>query len=76
VKGRQRHLLVDALGLLIAVVVTAASVQDRDGAKLVFDDARGETRLGKDLGRRGLRWQTGGIDAARVRLGSGDRETQ
>jgi len=33
VKGRKRHLLVDTLGLLLAVVVTAASVQDRDGAK-------------------------------------------
>ena len=33
VKGRKCHILVDTLGLLIAVVVTAASVQDRDGAK-------------------------------------------
>src|SRR5215813_2897457 len=33
VNGRKRHILVDTLGLLIAVVVTAASVQDRDGAK-------------------------------------------
>ena len=32
VKGRKRHLLVDTLGLLLAVTVTAASVQDRDGA--------------------------------------------
>jgi putative transposase len=45
VKGRKRHILVDTLGLLIAVVITAASVQDRDGAKLVFQQARGETRL-------------------------------
>jgi putative transposase len=35
-KGRKRHILVDTLGLLIAVVVTAASVQDRDGAKLLL----------------------------------------
>lgn len=33
IKGRKRHILVDTLGLLIAVVVTAARVQDRDGAK-------------------------------------------
>ena len=33
VNGRKRHILVDTLGLLIAVVVTAANVQDRDGAK-------------------------------------------
>ncbi len=36
VKGRKRHVLVDTLGLLLVVVVTAASVQDRDGARLVF----------------------------------------
>jgi len=30
--GRKRHIAVDTLGLLLAVVVTAASVQDRDGA--------------------------------------------
>lgn len=47
VKGRKRHILVDTMGLLIAVVVTTACVQDRDGAKLVFQEARGETRLKK-----------------------------
>jgi putative transposase len=47
IKGRKRHIVVDTLGLLIAVVVTAASVQDRDGAKLVFEEARSETRLEK-----------------------------
>lgn len=36
VNGRKRHLLVDTLGLLLAVVVTAASVQDREGARLLF----------------------------------------
>ena len=32
VKGRKRHIVVDTLGLLLAVSVTAASVQDRDAA--------------------------------------------
>ena len=32
VNGRKRHLLVDSLGLLLAVHVTAADVSDRDGA--------------------------------------------
>lgn len=41
VKGRKRHLLVDTLGLVIAVVVTAASVQDYHGAKEVFAAVRG-----------------------------------
>ena len=35
-KGRKRHLVVDTLGLVLAVVVHAANVQDRDGAKLVL----------------------------------------
>src|SRR5690242_14760887 len=33
VNGRKRHIAVDALGLVLAVVVTAASVQDRDAAR-------------------------------------------
>ena len=37
IKGRKRHILVDTLGHLIEVVVHAAGIQDRDGAKLVFD---------------------------------------
>ncbi|RMH64828.1 MAG: IS5 family transposase [Bacteroidetes bacterium] len=36
VKGRKRHLVVDTLGLLLAVSVTAASVQDRDAAPEVL----------------------------------------
>jgi transposase len=32
INGRKRHIAVDTLGLLLSVVVTAASVQDRDGA--------------------------------------------
>lgn len=33
IMGRKRHILVDTLGLLIAVCVTTACVQDRDGLK-------------------------------------------
>jgi putative transposase len=33
VNGRKRHIAVDAMGLVLAVVITAASVQDRDGAR-------------------------------------------
>jgi len=39
VKGRKRHIITDALGLLLAVTVTAASVQDRDGAPDVVAQA-------------------------------------
>lgn len=35
VNGRKRHLVVDTLGLLLAVVVTAASVSDPAGARLL-----------------------------------------
>lgn len=39
--GRKRHLVVDTLGLILAVVVHAANVQDRDGAQLVLRKLRG-----------------------------------
>ena len=39
VKGRKRHLVVDTLGLLLAVTITAASVQDRDAAGPVVAQA-------------------------------------
>lgn len=40
VGGRKRHLLVDVMGLVLAVVVHSAGIQDRDGAKLVFERVR------------------------------------
>ncbi len=36
VSGRKRHIVVDTTGMLLAVVVHAANIQDRDGAKLVL----------------------------------------
>lgn len=36
IKGRKRHLLVDTLGLVLMVVVSAANVPERAGAKLVL----------------------------------------
>ena len=36
VSGRKRHILVDTMGLLIAVIVHTADIQDRDGAKLLL----------------------------------------
>lgn len=42
VKGRKRNLVVDTLGLLLAVSVTAASVQDRDAADAVVAAAKGQ----------------------------------
>lgn len=40
-KGRKRHLLVDVLGLVLMVVVHAASVQEQDGAKVVLERVQG-----------------------------------
>src|SRR5437764_9665066 len=36
VKGRKRHILVDTLGLLMAVIVTSAALSDPAGAKLLL----------------------------------------
>ena len=33
INGRKRHIVVDTIGLLLVVMVTAASVQDRDGGR-------------------------------------------
>lgn len=40
VNGRKRHIVVDTMGLLLAVIITTASVQDRDGARRVLDRLR------------------------------------
>jgi len=57
IQGRKRHLLVDTLGLMLVIVVTSASVQDRDGAKLVFQALTGSCkkrrRIWVDGGYRG-----------------------
>lgn len=37
VKGRKRQVLVDTLGLVLYVMVQSAQVQDRDGARLLFE---------------------------------------
>ena len=57
IQGRKRHILVDTLGLILVVVVTAASVQERDGAKLIFQELTGSCkkirRIWVDGGYRG-----------------------
>ena len=54
VKGRKRHILVDTIGLLLIVVVHAANIQDRDGAKLVLAKAK------RCFSRLRLIWVDGG----------------
>src|SRR5580692_7415649 len=46
VNGRKRHIAVDTMGLLLAVVITAASVQDRDAARpLLWNLNRAASRI-------------------------------
>ena len=40
VNGRKRHILVDTMGLLLMVLVHAADIQDRDGAKLLLNKVK------------------------------------
>ena len=40
VGGRKRHIVVDTLGLMISIVVHAASIQDQDGAKLALKNIK------------------------------------
>ena len=42
IKGRKRHILVDTLGLILAVVVHSAGIQDRDGGLLLLDKIIGK----------------------------------
>lgn len=70
VNGRKRHLLVDTLGLLIAVIVTPASTADQEAAPFLLRTARrrGRRRLAlawADNGYNGNAWH----DWARHELG-------
>ena len=52
-KGRKRHLLVDTQGFVLKAVVSAANVQDRDGARLLAQALR---LYGPDFPRLALVW--------------------
>jgi len=46
INGRKRHLVVDSMGLILAVAVHSAALQDYDGARLVLEKMRkGYSRL-------------------------------
>jgi putative transposase len=44
INGRKRHILVNTLGLLLVVRLTVASVQDRDGARLLLRNLPGHCK--------------------------------
>jgi putative transposase len=60
IKGRKRHLAVDSLGLILAVLITSAAVQDRQAAKKLV---RGLVDL---FGRLQIIWADGGYLGALV----------
>lgn len=45
VVGRKWHLVVDTLGLVLALVIIPASVQDRDGGRLALEVFRGHVKF-------------------------------
>ena len=55
--GRKRQLLVDTQGFVLKVVVSAAAVQDRDGARLLAQALR---LYGPAVPRRALVWADAG----------------
>jgi transposase len=68
INGRKRHIVVDTLGLLVCVLVTAGSVQDRDGARPLLEQMAAACR------RVRLVWADGGyagklVDYATTTLG-------
>jgi len=48
-KGRKRHILVDTMGLMLMVVVTAANISDQAGAKTLFARLKSHRRWLKRL---------------------------
>ena len=61
IKGRKRHLTVDTLGLVLRVLVTAASVPEREGGKRVLKKVK---QMGKAVRRVHSVWVDGGYDGA------------
>jgi transposase len=61
IKGKKRHLLVDAEGLLLCAIVHAADVQDRDGGGLLMSALFGLfpflLKLYADSGYQGPKFQ-------------------
>jgi transposase len=64
VKGRKRHIAIDMLGLLLVVIITAASVQDSAAGKQVLD------RLAADHPTVSKTWVDGGYNNGVVSHGT------
>jgi transposase len=59
IKGRKRFMTVDTLGLVLRVLVTAASVPEREGGKQVLTRVK---EMGAAMARLNLIWADGGFD--------------
>jgi len=71
IKGRKRHILVDTLGLILKVVVHAADVQDREGARLVL-----EKPVSNELPRLQKIWADGSYSGEKLRHWVGELRTE
>ncbi len=75
VNGRKRHLAVDTTGLLLAVVVTVAGIQDRDGACRLLAALRAKfSTITLTWARRRLRRTTGHLGQGGAGLHRHDRQ--
>lgn len=61
IKGRKRFISVDTLGLVLRVLVSAASVAEREGGKRVLKRVE---RMGAKVSRLTTIWVDGGFDGA------------
>jgi len=59
IKGRKRFMTVDTLGLVLRVLVTAASVPERSGGKQVLNRVK---KMGEKVSRLTTIWTDGGFD--------------
>jgi transposase len=64
IKGRKRHVVTDVLGLLLAVMVTAASVQDSTAGQQILD------RIAVEHPSVSMAWVDGGYNNAVVNHGA------
>ena len=64
IKGRKRFISVDTLGLVLRVLVTAASTTEREGGKQVLKKTKA---MGKQVSRLQMIWAEGGFSGPAFR---------
>lgn len=66
IKGRKRHIITDTLGLLLAVLVHAASVPEREGAQRLIERIQSRVCLRDLVVGLELVWADGGYSGAKM----------